>query len=338
MGRKPTAHDVAVAAGVSASTVDRVLNNRGGVARAKEHQVLVWARKLGLDRALDHRAARTLRVAIVLQEPDNPFHAAMQTHFHAANQTCAPLNLQFTVFHAGLRNNAQIAQMIDDLGARYDGLIVTLPRHQAITEALARARARIPLITLATDIPECGRHAYVGPDDWRAGRVAGDLMGRFLVPAGGNVLIIAGMMNMEGQQHRVSGFRAVLQQRYRACQAGRVLECQEDGHIAGKLAARALVADPDLRGIYIASLGAGAVADAVLSSKRSDRVAIVTHELTEDRRELLRNGLIDAVIDQDSRHEVAVAVDTMARLLGRLDGPPVSTITPVHIHMIENVG
>lgn len=46
MGRKTTANDVARAAGVSASTVDRVLNGPGGVDPDKERRVVEWARKL----------------------------------------------------------------------------------------------------------------------------------------------------------------------------------------------------------------------------------------------------------------------------------------------------
>ena len=83
---KATARDVAKAAGVSLSTVDRVLNGRGGVAADKERRVLEWARKLRLDRALDQRAARTLRIAVLIQPPENPFHAAIQAAFKAANR------------------------------------------------------------------------------------------------------------------------------------------------------------------------------------------------------------------------------------------------------------
>jgi len=72
----------------------------------------------------------------------------------------------------------------------------------------------LPVVTLATDIRDSGRHAYAGPDDRQAGRVAGNLMGRLLPPSGGDILIIAGLLGMIGQEECEMGFRSVLRERY----------------------------------------------------------------------------------------------------------------------------
>ena len=184
MVRKTTAKDVARAAGVSASTVDRVLNGRGGVDRDKERRVLEWARKLGLDRDLRRPSARALRIAILFQPPDNPFYAEVQSAFAAANRAYGDFNMRFLVHHFDAGQPLLLARTIRALGAAHDGLILTVPQSDAVVEAIREASGKIPVVTLATDVRDCGRHAYVGPDDRRAGRVAGDLMGRFLAPAG----------------------------------------------------------------------------------------------------------------------------------------------------------
>jgi Bacterial regulatory proteins, lacI family len=58
MPHKTTATRVAKAAGVSPATVDRVLNGRG-VSAEKERRVLEWTQKLGPDRNLRLRPARS---------------------------------------------------------------------------------------------------------------------------------------------------------------------------------------------------------------------------------------------------------------------------------------
>ena len=78
MGRKPTLTDVARASGVSPATVDRVINHRGGVNAAKEERVLRAARELGLDRRLDFTHRQIRRITVMIQPPENPFHAELR--------------------------------------------------------------------------------------------------------------------------------------------------------------------------------------------------------------------------------------------------------------------
>lgn len=335
LSRKTTAKDVARAAGVSAATVDRVLNGRGGVDRDKERRVIEWARKLSLDRALRRRPSRALRIAVLIQAPDNPFYAAVQSAFAAANHAYGDFNMQFFTHHFDAGRRAILPRVIRDLGAGYDGLILTVPQGDAVADAIREVSARIPVVTLATDVRDCGRQAYVGPDDRRAGRVAGDLMGRFLGPRGGEVVMIAGLLSLIGNEEREMGFRSVLRERYPACRVAVVLESQERAERAGELVRDAFLASPNIRGVYNVSAGAPVVVAALKALGRQD-VVFITHELTPDRRELLRQGLIDAIIDQNPEFEVRAAIETMARLTGRLEGSSSTTITPVHIHMIEN--
>jgi len=80
-----------------------------------------------------------------------------------------------------------------------------------------RLVSRVPVITFNNDIPDSGRTAYVRPDHTRLGRVAGELMGRFVGREGGEILFIAGFRAMVSQRERESGFRAVLAERFPAC-------------------------------------------------------------------------------------------------------------------------
>jgi LacI family transcriptional regulator len=335
--RKTTMADVAEAAGVSLSAVDRVLNGRGGVAPEKANRVLSAARRLGLDRALVLRPTRILRVGVLIQGPGNPFHAALREGIDLAARLHAGLNLQFRVAHVDPNRPDRIAAAIRAETGRCDGLIVTVPDVAPVAAALGEAARLVPVVTLADDVPGSGRAAHVGPDDYRAGRVAGDLVGRLMRPAGGRVVMIAGLRALAGHRAREAGLRDVLATFHPGCAVSAVLESGEDPERAGLLVARALRADPGVRGVYHATNGLRSVVGALRRLGRAGDTVVVTHELTEARRAFLRARAVDAVIDQNPHLEAQVAVETMARLLGRLDGEPRTALrTDFAIYMAEN--
>ena len=338
MGRigKTTARQVAEAVGVSASTVDRVLNGRGGVRPEKERAVMEGARRLRLDRALDQRPVRTLRVAILIGPERDPFHAALRAALQQASERLSQINMRAFVHELDPTSPFRAADRIRASGRSYDALVITCPSCPETAEAIRDVSRKVPVVTLATDVPDSGRQAYVGPDDRKAGRVAGDLMGRLLGAEGGEVLMVAGLLSMVGQAERYAGFAAVLVERYPKCRLIGVLESREKAARAGELVAETLSRSLDIRGIYNASAGDRAIAEAVAAAGRTASVAFVTHELTAERRALLLSGAVDAVIDQDPDAELRIAIETVGRLLGRVPGGCDNLVTPLHIHMREN--
>ncbi len=328
--------DVAREAGVSLSAVDRVLNDRGGVEPGKVRAILNAARQLGLDRALATRPTRSLRVAVLIQPPGNPFHAELRQGLQIAARHHADRNIQFLVHHIDPNDPASVASVAAEQGTRCDGLIITGPDDPRVAAALRRIAASRPVVTLADDITDCGRAAYVGPDDRRAGRVAGDLLGKLLQPKGGNVAMVIGLTSKRGHREREIGLRSVLAEFYPESRVTAVIETREDPDRAGLLLDRALTSDPGICGIYHCTAGSQQVVDVLRRRRSGSRTVLVVHELTANRRLLLRQRAIDAVIDQHPALEAQVAVETMARLLGRMEGTPISTVVDIRIYLPEN--
>ncbi|KAA3498432.1 LacI family DNA-binding transcriptional regulator [Agrobacterium tumefaciens] len=333
--RKISISDVAKAAGVSTATVDRVLNNRGGVRTDKEDRVLATARALGIDRALDRTPSRALRVAVLIQPPVNPFHASLREGIDLASRMYATLNVQFFVHHIDPRKPAAIAAAVRDCRS-YDGLVITSPDDIRVREAVAFLSRNVPVVTLATDLTDCGRAAYVGPNDRQAGRVAGDLMGLFLGRQGGRVVVVAGSRDITGHREREAGFRDIMTERYPECSLAVVLETGENQEEAGRVVEIAFRDDPGLRGIYHLSAGTLPIVSALQRLGRTDNTVVITHELTPNRRMLLKSRKINAVIDQRPLLEARLAVETIAKLLGRMPGEAVSISTDIQIFLAEN--
>lgn len=81
VSNKTTLQQIAEAAQVSLSTVDRVINRRGGVSPKSEARVLEWATRLNLDRKVFRAHLQVLRIAVLMQSPENPFYRRCARHF-----------------------------------------------------------------------------------------------------------------------------------------------------------------------------------------------------------------------------------------------------------------
>ena len=337
MARKPTLGDVARLAGLSPATVDRVINHRGGVDADKEERVLRAARELGLDRRLDFTHRQIRRITVMIQPPENPFHAELRKGIEAARKLVAALNIQVAIVQTRIDQPQETARRIRALPGHADGLIISAQEHPEIASALMAIRAAVPVITVASDIEASGRLAYIGPDDARSGRIAADLMGLFLGREGGGVLIVAGHFDLSGQRARARGFESLLSARYPACHIARVVETGEDFDTTAARVHEALSQDPAIRGIYHMSLGAVGIVDAIDRLGRRDEIHVITHELTPNRRRLLRQRRLHAVLDQDPHLETRLAVEALARHFGRLEGAVSSVHTAVQIFMPESL-
>jgi LacI family transcriptional regulator len=335
--RKTTITDVANAAQVSVATVDRVLNGRGGVKPERARRVLEWARKLKIDRALEDLPMRWLRIAVLLQNPSNPYHGSLKTGFQLAQRAYEAQRIMCLPTYFDSLEPAAVARTIRRAAERADGLVTCIYDHPRITAALKEVSRKTPVVTIASDLPASGRLAYVGSDNRVAGRVAGELMGRFLGPQGGQILVVTGMHDYIGHEERESGFRAVLGTRFPTCIVAATVESQERPERTEKLTREAFKRFPELRGIYNISVGSRGIANALSSLGKGGKTILISHEMHDVHRELLTDGLMDAVLDQNPQMEALRAIQLLLHYNRRVPDTEVPLETPVAIYLRENL-
>ena len=335
--RKPTMEDVAKASGVSYSTVERVLNGRGGVAREKESRVLEWARKLKMDRALEEVSVRWLRIAILTQKPSSPYYVALRQGFELAQKS---FETHRVVCHLTFFDDLEpqsLAAVINRASQKADAMIVVAYEHSVVVDAISRVARKIPVVTLASDLPDTGRLAYVGIDNRCAGRTAGELMGRFIGRDGGPVIVIAGLRTYLGHEEREGAFRSVMRRKFPACEVVATVESREDEKSTERLTRDAFRKYPDLRGIYNLSVGDEGIARALKALKREQSTVLIGHELTEISRALLIEGVMDAVLDQSPFVEAVRAVEAILGHYNRGTPSGLPLQTPMSIYLQENL-
>ncbi len=321
---RPTVHDIADKAGVSLATVDRVLNDRPGVRGVTRARVEAAIAALGYVRdvaAANLAKGRVYPLVFILPEGDNPFMRGLEAQVRRAGRHSAVERTRLSVTTVPAFDGAALARAIDAaVTENVAGIAAVAVDAPEVCDAVARAReAGIPLVTLVSDLAGSGRDHFVGVDNVAAGRTAGSLMGRFLGTRPGPVAVLAGSMRLRDHGERLEGFLAAMAAMPEARAVLPVLEGQDDPGRAFALIADCLASVPDLAGIY--SLGAGnrGLVEALAARGRGD-LCVIVHELTAETRAALRDGTIDAVLNQDAGHEVRSAIRV---LRAKADGLPV---------------
>ncbi|MDD9723515.1 LacI family DNA-binding transcriptional regulator [Sulfitobacter sp. PR48] len=331
----PTVRDVAEAAQVSLATVDRVLNNRGGVSAKVVDRVKAAVAQTGYVRnlaAANLSRRRVYRFCFVVPSGDTGFVALLHEALAREQQRLMEEQVLVQVVPTKAFDVEDQVAALRNLDC--DAVAVMASEAPEINEEIASLHASgVRVISLVADLPSSGRDAYVGPDNVMAGRTAGEFMGRFIRDPG-DVLMIAGSLAARDHSERLLGFRMVMQERFGGCT---LLPAAQGGDNALRVEQIVLEAARDRRlaGIYAIGAGNRGLVRAVRTL--DPKPITIVHELTPTSREALRSGTFDLVIDQDILSGVIAAVKIMRDLTEATTPPADAGRIKLNIYSRENI-
>ncbi len=166
---RPTMADVAREAGVSLSTVDRVLNLRADVRADTAQRIAAAAGRLGFhakavieQRVLNDRP--TLRLGFLLQKSGVPFYQGLAHALSNAAATCARARIRVVIGYLDDLDPVNVAQRILALRDQVDGLGVVAVDHPRVREAVAQLRETgISVVALLSELSSSCRHRLRRP-------------------------------------------------------------------------------------------------------------------------------------------------------------------------------
>lgn len=320
-----TIHDVAREAGLSAATVDRVLNRRSGVRPLTVARVEAAVRRL--DYQPDRLAARLARsrdyrFVFVLPSGPNSFMAELAREVRDASRRLVGERTLVELVLVDVLDAERLVEALEAVGRGHpDGVALVALDHPAVREAVnGLTDAGVPVITLVSDVPSSRRVHHVGIDNSAAGRTAAALIGRFTGGRPGKVGLIVGSPSLRDHAERSYGFTQVLAREYPQLSLLPAREGRDDYVLSETVTAALLAEHPDLVALYNAGAGNRGVVAAVEAAGRAGDLVFVAHELTAFNRRALVRGTIDAILNQDPGHEVRSAVRV---LTAQADGTPI---------------
>ena len=335
--RSPRFLEIAAEAGVSAATVDRVLNERGSVSEQARRKVVSAAQKLGVPRILPSTAHELIHIDVLLPDNRTPFFMRLRSALAGA---CSILDKRIVV-HRRIVPESDESLLIKSIVAtnyRRRGLMIAAPNTERVRGALRHVLDRgESVVTVVSNVADVPGIAYFGIDNYRAGRTAGLVMSRFARHPG-RVMFLSGWKDWSGHLERTAGCRDAL------TGAGPDLVCDDfqfetrDDENRCCLAVAEALRETGLAGLYNSGAGSAGIMRALAEFDPQRRVTWVAHELSDDHRQYLQTGALAMVIDQDPDMQ---AFKGLRYLVERTDpnmGP--SSLMPgceFHLYFSENL-
>lgn len=341
MGRQPfPIREIAIQAGVSDATVDRVLHGRDGVRAATAARVRRAIAELQRQQAEFELGGRTFTLDLVMHTPKR-FSAAVRAAFDAAAPAMRPAVFRVRPHVFERISPTRLEHTLDTIAQRgSQGVVLKAPDVPQVNEAVERlAEQGIPVVTIVTDLPTSPRIAYVGVDNRSAGATAAYLVKGWLGPAAGTaphtVLVTISSLRFRGEEEREIGFRSVARS---IAPDWRIIDLAENEGVDASVAAQLDLVARRERIDAVYSIGGGNRA-VLRTLERHGRapVVYVAHDLDADNVQLLATGGVSAVLHHDLRADAARACQLVMQAHGALPGRPSTEPAPVQVITPYNV-
>jgi LacI family transcriptional regulator len=340
--KRPTIADLARAAGVSISTVDRVLNGRDPVRQDKAEKVLATARAIGFhaeqairQRLSEEKPARTF--GFILLREKGAFYRGVAEALKRAVETEPSIRGRFKVEFLEDLTPAFVADRIAAMAKTVDALGVVAADHPHIAQAIEQAAARgVPVIALISDLTATARAGYVGLDNWKVGRTAAWAVGH-MARADGRVAILVGSHRYLCQDVAEMSFRSYLREHAPGLGVMESVTTFEDPGYAYENALDLIRRTPDLAALWVAGGGIEGVVQAVAEAGAAERLVTIARDLMEDTRAGLIDGTIRLVLSHPLRPMAEAAVGAMVAATGAAPPAFQQVLLPFDLWTAENV-
>lgn len=296
---RPTIRDVAEAAGVSVSTVNRVLGGAANVREPTARLVKETAERIGfyglgaIRSQLNARRAK-YRFGFLLLQPTRSYYQMLGSAIEAAAARIEEAQVECAITYAEDLSPQYVADKVAKLGGRCDAVAIVSSVHPFVLGAVeALQQNGVPVFAMIS--PLGAGISYLGPDNWKVGRTAAWAIAN-ICKAPGKVGILVGNHRFRCQEANESGFRSYFREFAPEFTILEPLSTFETSAVAEEITEKLLGEHQDLKGLFVAGGGISGVIRALRSSGRSGQIVTVGHQLMDNTREALLDRTLTMLI------------------------------------------
>lgn len=317
MTNRPTIPDLAEAAGLSVSTVNRVIGQEGSVRQQTRERVLQAAEEIGFYGlgAIDYsvrRGRETHRLGVLLHQGQRPFYRNLGDALlkQAHNHPYCKVDLHLEYLTDLSPDN--IAARLSELGDSCESLALVAAQHPLISDAIDKLLERgIPVTALIATLSARGNVGFIGLDYWKVGRTAAWAFDK-IVREPNKIGILMGNHRYRNQDLNESGFRSYFREHNTNFTLLEPLATYESAAVAREMVEKLMAEHPDLSGLFVSGGGIQGVLAALRGMPKRDDFVVVGYDLFDATREALIDGTLTMVISHPIE---AFARETLATMI-----------------------
>jgi LacI family transcriptional regulator len=303
-----TLKEIALKSNTSVATVHRVLNNKEGVGEELREKILKISQELGytVNFAASSLKKKPAHFVVIFPEHDHNskyYVRYMEEGYKKCKEEINAFNIELEEIYTGINEEDQIhvlQELFYDESQKIDGLILSPYKSTKISTLVNRFIDKgVPVVLMDRDLPKTDRLTCVKPNNLIAGKIAGELLSKYLhkpgkviIADGDSTIIIPAEIDLLGSNECEN----MLRQMNKSIEIERVIETSKDNLLYHKMLEK-LANEPDIIGIYTPTArNTVQVGKAITELGLEDKIIFIGSEIFEENIEMLNNGVIDTII------------------------------------------
>lgn len=316
--KRPTIPDLAQAAGVSVSTVNRVLNQPDSVRAPTRERVLGAAQQIGFYGlgTIQHSVSagrQTHRLGILLQQKARRFYRNLGDTMRAQAEASTSENVELVLDYLEDLSPERVAERLVAMGESCEAIALVAAQHPIVADAIDKVMAKgVPVASLIAPLSAQGNVSFIGLDNWKVGRTAAWAFDR-MVREPGKIGILLGNFRYRNQEMNESGFRSYFREHNANFTLLEPLATYESAAAGRELVEKLLTDHPDLCGLFISGGGITGALSALRDTPRRDDFVAVGYELFDETRAALIDGTLTMVISHPMETFARETISTLIK-------------------------
>lgn len=330
-----TIKEIAEIAGVHRSTVDKVLHKRPGVSDAVRQRVQKIIDECNyqtnpIGKALKMQD-KELQIRVMLLEVDARSVLKRGIEEELKRYDTFQLEIEYiTIPYSNVKDQASTLEKWKN--DKVDGIIISPINSPLIVQKVDECdKAGIPIITVNTDVKGSKRLCFIGQDGYKAGQVAGKLMGMFLQGQGKVAVFTSDADNYQSFPFgtREEGFREFMKKQYPEIEVLPNIYTREKSQVIRKEMRKLCEREDGLTGILITCGGVRAIGDILEEYDRQD-INLICYENYPEILEMLERNIVTVTLDSDIEEQGRKAFKVLMDYL-------IYNIKPEKRHMYSDI-